>query len=327
MSYYSRWSYFSNFMENAPFSFQIASSNEAMGSVAVLQQPTCSAPNAVVQATPMSGYQFDHWSNGVTQNPYFLTVTGDTLLTAIFSALQDDTVYIHDTITVPYYIHDTVFVPLWGHDTLFVHDTVTLYDTVGADLTYHSVELMSRDITRGMVAGKGVFPEGTVVEIAAVPIRGNKFVQWSDGSTEQIRTVTMNEDISLTASFESLGRVGIDEITETSFVVTTEQGAIVVIKCLSVSRMANFAVLIISTRLSIQPQVVSILSNVRLQPISSIVVSLMMVNALLPLLSIQEITIMLSLLLVTMAMNATSFIQTMLCQIIRHLYQNKVICL
>ena len=135
-----------------------------------------------------------------------------------------DTLVIHDTIT----IHDTVNVPYFVHDTLFVHDTVTLYDTVGADLIYHSIELMSRDLTRGMVAGKGVFPEGTAVEIAAVPIRGNKFVRWSDGSTQQIRTVTVDGDISLTASFESLGRVGIDDIMETAFEVSAEQGTIVV---------------------------------------------------------------------------------------------------
>ena len=87
---------------------------------------------------------------------------------------------------------------------------------------------MSRDITRGMVAGKGVFAEGTAVEIAVVPIRGNKFVRWSDGSTEQIRTVIVDGDISLTASFESLGRVGIDDIIETAFEVSAEQDAIVV---------------------------------------------------------------------------------------------------
>ncbi len=140
------------------------------------------------------------------------------------NVVTSDTLVIHDTIT----IHDTVNVPYFVHDTLFVHDTVTFYDTVGADLIYHSIELMSRDLTRGMVAGKGVFPEGTAVEIAAVPIRGNKFVRWSDGSTQQIRTVTVDGDISLTASFESLGRVGIDDIMETAFEVSAEQGAIVV---------------------------------------------------------------------------------------------------
>lgn len=122
----------------------------------------------------------------------------------------------------------TVLATYFVHDTLSVRDTVTLYDTVGADLIYHSIELMSRDITRGMVAGKGVFAEGTAVEIAVVPIRGSKFVRWSDGSTEQIRTVIVDGDISLTASFESSGRVGIDDIIETAFEVSAEQDAIVV---------------------------------------------------------------------------------------------------
>ena len=85
-SYDSQWVYFSNFVETVDFSFQAVSSNTAQGSVSVLQRPTCSDSIAVVQAIPASGYQFDHWSNGETQNPYTLTVTSDTLITAVFSS-------------------------------------------------------------------------------------------------------------------------------------------------------------------------------------------------------------------------------------------------
>ena len=202
MSYYSQWSYFSNFVENRAFTFSAVSSDEAMGSVAVLQQPICPVPNAVVQATPVSGYQFDRWSDGATQNPYFLTVIGDTLITAIFSALHSDTVYIHDTIII--------------------------HDTVGSVLTYHSITLMSSNLSRGMVAGNGQFPEGTEVEIAAVSIEGNRFVSWSDGSTEQIRTIVVDDEIVLTATFEPRDMEGINDVMGAAYEVTAEQGAIVV---------------------------------------------------------------------------------------------------
>ena len=84
MSYYSRWNYFSNFIEDEGFSFSAVSENDDMGTVQILTQPTCTAPTAVVYAEPNSGYHFSHWSNGTTANPYTLTVSQDTSLVAYF---------------------------------------------------------------------------------------------------------------------------------------------------------------------------------------------------------------------------------------------------
>ena len=84
MSYYSRWSYFSNFVEEASFTFDAESSDNSMGQVQILTMPTCTNPNAVLYATANSGYRFDHWSTGSTSNPYTLTVTSDTVIIAYF---------------------------------------------------------------------------------------------------------------------------------------------------------------------------------------------------------------------------------------------------
>ena len=65
-------------------SFAAQSADESMGTVQVLNEPTCTNPNAVLNAVPASGYRFDHWSTGSTQNPYSLTVTTDTVITAYF---------------------------------------------------------------------------------------------------------------------------------------------------------------------------------------------------------------------------------------------------
>ena len=113
MSYYSRWSYFSNFIEAVAFDFCVSSTDTTMGNVVTLTQPTCSAPTAVFNAVPNSGYRFDHWSDGNTDNPRSLTVIQDTSITAYFlAASNSDTVYIHDTI----FIHDTIYL----HDTIVV---------------------------------------------------------------------------------------------------------------------------------------------------------------------------------------------------------------
>lgn len=90
---------------------------------------------ATLTAAPYSGFQFSHWSNGATYNPYIFAVVGDTSLTAYFYADGEpyqDTIYICDTVFIP--IHDTSYVMVTDTltDTLFVpvHDTLTLLDTI-----------------------------------------------------------------------------------------------------------------------------------------------------------------------------------------------------
>ena len=48
----------------------------------------------------------------------------------------------------------------------------------------------------------GRYPEGSKVEISAIPDAYYKFVKWSDDVTEQTRTITVDRDIILEASFE-----------------------------------------------------------------------------------------------------------------------------
>ncbi len=85
-SYYSRWSYFSNFIEDEGFTFTATSADEQQGTVQILTMPTCTSPQAVVYASANSGYHFDHWSDNSTANPYSLTVTEDLNLVAYFAA-------------------------------------------------------------------------------------------------------------------------------------------------------------------------------------------------------------------------------------------------
>ncbi len=86
MSYYSRWPYFSNFIESEGFSFSAQSADSVMGTVTVLTAPTCQSPQAVVNATANAGFRFDHWSDGNTDNPRSLTLTSDTTIVAYFVA-------------------------------------------------------------------------------------------------------------------------------------------------------------------------------------------------------------------------------------------------
>lgn len=116
---------------------------------------------ASVVAVPYSGYQFSHWSNGSTYNPYTFAVVDDVQLTAYFyengAPYQDtlilhDTLWLHDTIYLPHYIHDTIYITQEGvdgvetinakvyssHGQIVVEgaegNLVTLYDVTGRAL-------------------------------------------------------------------------------------------------------------------------------------------------------------------------------------------------
>ena len=85
-SYLSRWSYFSNFVEMGENAFETYSADETMGTVQILTAPTCTAPTAVIFANANSGYRFDRWSDGNTDNPRTLTVVSDTTIIGFFAS-------------------------------------------------------------------------------------------------------------------------------------------------------------------------------------------------------------------------------------------------
>lgn len=147
---------------------------------------------ATLTAMANCGYRFDRWNDSVTDNPRQVIVATDTTFTAFFVS-DADTVFIHDTTIV----YDTLML----HDTLTVYDTLTIHDTVGVALAYYTLTV-SADPLSGIAVGSGRFSDSTIVEIAAIPVEGNFFVQWSDGSTENPRHVVMTEDITLQALFD-----------------------------------------------------------------------------------------------------------------------------
>ena len=53
----------------------------------------------------------------------------------------------------------------------------------------------------GSVTGAGIYDAGTQVSVEAIPNEGYKFVGWDDGETFASRTVTMDNDMTLTATF------------------------------------------------------------------------------------------------------------------------------
>ena len=60
------------------------------------------------------------------------------------------------------------------------------------------------DLAHGTVAGSGVFKMGEQTTLKATANEGYKFTQWSDGNTDNPRTVIVTSDVTYTAEFTKL---------------------------------------------------------------------------------------------------------------------------
>ena len=87
LSYHARWGYEYTYTEELMYELTVNADDNTHGTTTILQQPSCNN-NAVIQATASPNYAFSHWSNGVTSNPYTLTVNSDTTITAIFEPIN-----------------------------------------------------------------------------------------------------------------------------------------------------------------------------------------------------------------------------------------------
>ena len=148
----SSWKDFTNFIEVSP-TLTINVNDASMGVATITKQNSCKNNIAQVEAKANAGYKFVCWSDGNTENPRKITVTENMTLTAEFA------------IKVEYTIN------------------------------------LNCDASKGAVSGRGQYEKGTVISIKATPNKGYHFVKWSDGNKENPRTITVTEDINLTAEF------------------------------------------------------------------------------------------------------------------------------
>lgn len=181
---------------------------------------------ATLFAVAFPGWDFERWSDGNTDNPRTVTVTGDATYTALFTQ-------INFTINVDaepaeggvvtgsgtYHYGDAVELtatPNEGYDFLqwdngetnpfrtVIVDSDANYTAYFAEqgTTVYEIAVFSNNPELGTVTGGGVYPEGAVITITATPIGYATFVNWSDGSTKQSRQITVTENATYTANFE-----------------------------------------------------------------------------------------------------------------------------
>ena len=190
-----------------------------------------------ITATALPGYHFVQWSDGNTQNPRTITVTEDKSFYATFekdvnffqltfkcgtggNVRYAGNTYTNGSVTVsdaePIRVQ---VVPQTGYEIASVALDVELLQPdsdgwvsflVTTDCTlevkFEAIHYMidvQCDTEKGQVSGGGEYVYGTQATLMATPYSGYHFVQWSDGNTDNPRTITVTEDKSFYATFES----------------------------------------------------------------------------------------------------------------------------
>ena len=176
-----------------------------------------------LEAMPNYGYHFTAWSDGDTTNPRTLVLTQDTAFTAIF----DKNIYAIDALT-----EDSVMGWAAGSDSVAYLDSVTLTATanygyhftkwsdgnndnprtvqVKANKTYtaqfakntYTIALSVDTAIHGSTTGNGSYLYLDQLTLEATPNYGYHFTAWSDGDTNNPRTLILTQDTAFTALFD-----------------------------------------------------------------------------------------------------------------------------
>ena len=190
-----------------------------------------------IEAEADTDYEFGQWSDGNTDNPRTVTVTGPVALAAEFQeAVQYFNVSIAAGANGSVSVNGTpgdysqsvaegtvltlVATPDEGYSftgwsdsntdnprTLTVTGNVSLTSAYEEAIQYFNVSISAGQ--NGMVSVNGTpgnysqtVAEGTVLTVQAIPNTGYNFTSWSDGNSDNPRTLTVTGDITLTSSYE-----------------------------------------------------------------------------------------------------------------------------
>lgn len=175
-----------------------------------------------ITATPTTGYHFTQWNDGNTSNPRSIMITRDTAFVALFAiniysltvasadaamgdASADTSHYEHgDTATL-------LATPQYGYHfdhwndgntdnpRLVVMTQNKSLTAVFAANTY--IVATQSDSLQGSVAGGGTYDYLYNVQLTATANYGYYFSSWSDGNTDNPRTLQVTQDTTLEALF------------------------------------------------------------------------------------------------------------------------------
>ena len=178
--------------------------------------------NVILTANPFPHHHFIQWNDSVTDNPRILPLVCDTQMIAQFQIDSHSVVVnsanpamgytsgtgnvaygsvVYVTATSNYGYHFTT----WSDGNMqnprrVVVTKDTLFTAQFVPNLYNAV-IVSSDSTLGAVSGGGVYNYLTSLTLSAVPLGNSRFVGWSDGNTDNPRTLLLTKDTNLVAQF------------------------------------------------------------------------------------------------------------------------------
>ena len=197
-----------------------------------------------IVAIANEGYHFVKWSDGNTENPRTIVVTEDVELMAEFAINQYEVevksdengcatgsgTYDYGTeVTIEAIANEGYHFVEWSDGNSENPRTIVVTEDVElmAEFAINQYEVEVKSDENGCATGSGTYDYGTEVTIEAIANEGYHFVEWSDGNTENPRTIVVTEDVELTAEFE-LDGTPVDNVDESSVIVYVQDGVIYV---------------------------------------------------------------------------------------------------
>ena len=91
----------------------------------------------------------------------------------------------------------------------------------------YTLTVLSNDVTKGVVAGNGTYPDSLRIEIAAISMEGYRFTQWQDGNTDNPRVVEVLGNAAYVATFDAHTEA-IGKVDNQDYSITTDKGSITI---------------------------------------------------------------------------------------------------
>ncbi len=177
---------------------------------------------AIIYAINNNGYHFDHWSDGITENPRTIILTQDTTFFAEFAINQYD-INVSSNETYGHVVgengsfdylttHTYEAIANYGYHFSQWSDSVTdnprtivlTQDTsFVAEFAFnqYSINVSCNQIYGHVEGESGAFDYRTVRTYEAIANYGYHFTKWSDGVTSNPRTITITRDQNIEALF------------------------------------------------------------------------------------------------------------------------------
>ena len=224
--YAAYWNSFINIQDAMLYQLDLLVNDTTWGSATY----SCVQFGTSLTAIPKNGATFVRWNDGNTENPRTVTITTDTTFTAIFGG--------HATYTVSVEPNNPAMGSVTGGGTFDDGSATTISATpftgyhfvswndgnadnprtvtVESNITYtavfapniYSVTAEVQNPSMGSVNGGGSYNYNSNVTLTAMPNSCSRFVSWTDGNTENPRTITVISDTTLTAVFERVDYAG-----------------------------------------------------------------------------------------------------------------------